>query len=69
MLSGVVASYELDGWFVWPTLGTEVIILSTLGGAAMSVAVVTSVSLVIFCVPVASLKMSASCLRAVCFRE
>ena len=34
----------------------------------MSVAVVTSVSSVIFCVPVASLKMSASCLRAFCFR-
>ena len=52
----------------WPTLGNEVIILSTLGGAAMSVAIVTSVSSVMFCVPVASLKMSASCWRAFCFR-
>ena len=34
----------------------------------MSVAIVTSLLLVIFCVPVASLKMSASCLRAFCFR-
>ena len=34
----------------------------------MSVAIVTFVSSVIFYVPVASLKMSASCLRAFCFR-
>ena len=35
----------------------------------MSVAILTSVSSAIFCVPVASLKISASCWRAFCFRE
>ena len=52
----------------WPTLGTEVLILSTLGGAAVFGAIVISVTLVIFCAPISSLKLSESCWRAFCLR-